>query len=155
MCDINASSDLHFKWSFGVALSAWNAIRPDEVHVFPNYCWSNLHPGSRKIGLVENGVQNISVISHFLVEDYLQCCFTYRTLVCPCQLRNGSLTQLWLFVTSYSLQNGGFWRTQWEKYALKVLQKSMWNEIFPCILWQNSSRNSKCDPTADTRMEVK
>ena len=82
----------------------------------------NLQRGSRKLGLEQSGVQNIPVISHFLVEDYLQCCITYRTLVCPCQLRTDNTTVF----TFCDLVLSAKWRIAKDtvgKYALKVLQK--------------------------------
>ena len=81
LCSI-ASSDLQFQWSFGSHLLFGMPLGlKRQVFFSPDYFVGGDHQwGSRKIGLMKNGVQNIPVISHSLVEDCLQRCTTYSTL---------------------------------------------------------------------------
>ena len=101
------SSYYHLKWSSGSLLLLVMPLGPMK-HCFPQLlCWGNLQRGSRKLGLVKSGIQNIQVISHILVEDYLQ--FNVVLLIERSNGRasNELLKQPCLLFCEVSMQNGG------------------------------------------------
>ena len=152
MYEIIASSDLHFKWSFGSHLLLGMPFGlMKHCFFFQLLCWGNLQWGSRKLGLMQNGVQNSPVISNFLVEDYLQRCFTYRTFVCPCQLRIGNSTVYFLWLRT-QCEMAGLKGTAGKIRPYSPAKVNVKWQMF-CFLRQNSTRNIKCDPT--TKMELK